>query len=404
VTSGSWKAFLALLVFTMGTSIITPLIPLYAERFDLGAGMLTLLFATYTATVVPVMLVMGNLSDRIGRKSVMLPAMAAISAASLVFALADSVPLLFVGRVLQGMAIGGFLGVGAAFVVDHARPERRHAAAMLASVGFRLGFGLGPGLAGIVAQYASDPIHRPFEGHLALMALAFAAILLAPETVPRRRVRVEVRIGVPEGQARGFATFLGPAGFLMSFLDAALLSVVPLYIVQTLEVRNVAIVGLVGFLILGMGGFTPLVLGRLEPRRAVIAGICVSAVASLLVVAAAAADTVALVVLAAALIGFTNGLILQGGTAICGITVPLQDRGKLVSAFYMCCYAGTTPIVGLGYLAGAIGLTGALAIWSGVALALGAFVVGVGGRVFRRVVPYVEPPPAPAARLEEAAA
>ncbi len=64
------------------------------------------------------------------------------------FALAESVPLLFAGRVLQGLAIGGFLGVGAAFVVDHARDNSKALAAALAGVFFRLGFGLGPGFAG----------------------------------------------------------------------------------------------------------------------------------------------------------------------------------------------------------------------------------------------------------------
>ena len=405
MTRSSWRAFIGLLVFTMGTSIITPLLPLYAERFELGAGMLTLLFAAYSGTVVPTMLVMGSLSDRIGRKRVMLPAMAIITGASLVFAMSDSVPLLFLGRVLQGLAIGSFLGVGTAFVVDHARAERRAWAAMIAGLGFRLGFGLGPGLAGVVAEYASDPTHRPFEGHVILMALAILAVLLAPETITRRRPpRLEVRVGVPRGQMRGFATFIGPAGFLMSFLDATLLSVVPLYIFQTLEYRNVAVVGLVGFLILGMGGFTPFIFGRIEPRRGVMVGIACSSLASLLVVAAAGIGTVALVVVAAAVIGFTNGVILQSGTAICGIAVPLHDRGKLISAFYMCCYAGTLPTVGLGYLSGAVGLTSTLMVFSGVALLIAAFILLVGSRLFREVIPHVEAQAIADRPLEEVAA
>ena len=391
MTLNSWKAFIALFIFTMGTSIITPLIPLYATQFDLGAGTLTLLFATYTATVVPVMLLMGNLSDRIGRKRVMLPAMLAISAASLIFAFTASVPLLFAGRVLQGIAIGGFLGVGAAFVMDHAAPERRERAALFASVGFRLGFGLGPGLAGFVSEYTDRSIHTPFQGHLILMVVAIGAVLMAPETVARRRARLETRIGIPAGQGMGFATFLGPAGFLLSYLDAALLALVPLYIARTLDVDSVIVPGLVGFLILGMGGLTPLVLGRVEPRRGMMIGVSVSSVASLLVVGAAAADTVAPVIVAAGVIGFSNGLILQGGTAICGITVPLHDRGKLISAFYMCCYSGTLPIVGMGYLSYAVGLTAALAVWAAFGLLLAAFILLVGGRVFRRVTPYVEP-------------
>ena len=141
MTQGSWKALIGLFVLTMGTSIITPLLPLYQSHFGLSTGTLTLLFVTYTVTVVPTMLVAGNLSDRLGRKRLMLPSMAVLTAASLVFALTDSVPLLFIGRVLQGLGIGGFLGVGVAFVVDHARPASKALAATLGGVFFRIGFG-----------------------------------------------------------------------------------------------------------------------------------------------------------------------------------------------------------------------------------------------------------------------
>jgi MFS family permease len=392
MTRGSWLAFVGLAIFTMGTSIVTPLFPLYAEQFNLSAGTITLLFATYTATVVPTMLIAGNLSDMLGRKRLILPAMATITAASLVFGFTTSVTMLFAGRILQGLAIGMFLGVGAAFVVDHARPERRELAAQVAGVGFRLGFGLGPGLAGILAQYASDPIHRPFHWHALLMVVAILAIVFAPETLPRRRgLRFAIRVGVPPGQFRGFATFIAPAGFLMSFFDATLLSLVPLYMVDTLGTRNLALVGLVGFLVLGAGAFTPLIFRGLPPRRAMITGVVASTCGSLLVVAAAGVGTVALVIVAAGIIGFTNGLILQGATSICSLVVPANERGKLVSALYMCCYAGTVPSVALGYLSRGIGLTATMAVFSAAAACLASFVLLVGRRNFREVVVYQEP-------------
>jgi MFS family permease len=320
--------------------------------------------------------------------------MATITAASLLFAFTTSVPMLFAGRFLQGLAIGMFLGVGAAFVVDGARPERREAAALLAGVGFRLGFGLGPGLAGLLAQYGSDPIHRPFQWHAALMIVGILAIVAAPETLKRRSGRsLKVRIGVPAGQFRAFATFIAPAGFLMSYLDATLLSLVPLYMVETLGVQNLAVVGLVGFLILATGGLTALVFRRMEPRRAIITGVVASTIGSLLVVGASVADTAVLVILAAAVIGCTNGLILQGGTTICSCVVPIHERGKLVSALYMCCYAGTVPSVALGYLSRAIGLTATMAVFSAVAAMIASFVLVVGRRNFREVIVYREPRP-----------
>ncbi len=389
MTRGSWYAFVGMLVFTMGTSIVTPLFPLYKQEFHLSNGTVTLLFATYTVTVVPTMLVAGNLSDLLGRKRLILPGMATITAASLVFAFTTSLSALFVGRVLQGLAIGMFLGVGAAFVVDHARPEDRQKAAQLAGLGFRLGFGLGPGLAGIMAQYLSDPLHRPFRWHAMVMIVGIVAILLAPETLRRRPgARFAVRVGVPEGQFRGFATFMAPAAFLMSFLDATLLSLAPLYMAETLNVRNIALIGLVGFLVLAAGGFTPLVFRNLDPRRAVMAGVALSTICSLLVVGAAAANTAVLVIVAAGVIGFTNGLILQGATTIASLVVPIEERGKLVSALYMCAYSGTVPSVALGYLSRAIGLTWTMAVFSAVAALIATFVLTVGRRNLPVVLPY----------------
>lgn len=396
MTRASWTATIALLIFTMGTSIVTPLFPLYQQDFNLTDGQVTLLFAAYTLTVVPTMLVMGGVSDRIGRRKVMLPAMVCITAASLVMAFATNVEMLFLGRILQGLAIGSFLGVGTAFIVDHARIGEKAWAAIVAGLAFRLGFGLGPGMAGVVAQHSSNPTRTPFEIHVGLMVIAFIAFAVTPETI-RRLPKAHggpgiwrIQVGVPEGQMRGFATFLAPAAFLLGFLDATLLSVVPLYMATSLHVHNLALIGLVGFLELGLGGVTPLFARNVPPRTAVMWGAGGGALASLLVVTASTANSVGLVLAAAAIIGLLNGLTLQGATAICGVSAPLRERGKLISALYMCAYAGTIPTIALGYLAQDIGLTKAVGVFSAGAMILAAFVILVGGRVFRQVVPYQE--------------
>ncbi len=390
MTRGAYLALVALLVFTMGTSIITPLLPLYAGQFDLSNGTLTLLFATYTVTVVPTMLLAGSLSDRVGRKRVLIPAMLVLACGSIVFAFTESVSMLFVGRVLQGLAMGMFLGVGTAFVVDHALPQKRALAAMAAGAFFRLGFGLGPGMAGLVAEYWGNPIHRPFQVHLVLLAVGLGCVIIARETVPRRPFKIEVRAGVPPGQMRGFAGFLAPAAFTMSFMEGTVLSVVPLYLFKTLGERNVAIAGLCGFLVLGVGGMTPLITRNIRPRNAVMIGLGASAAVTWLIAAAAVGSSALLVVVAAGIMGFLNGMILQGATVICSTVVPLEERGKLLSSLYMCAYAGTVPAVGLGYLSLAIGLTHTLVVFSILACLLALWVIVFGRTMFPRVIPYEE--------------
>ena len=390
MTRGSYLALIALLVFTMGTSIITPLIPLYQQEYALSNGVLMLLFATYTATVVPTMLLAGNASDRLGRKRLAIPAMLVMTSASLVFSFTDAVPLLFVGRVLQGLAIGMYLGVGTAFVIDHALPGAKALASITAGAAFRIGFGLGPLFAGIVAQYWGNPLHRPFEIHVVLMMVGLACVLVARETVRRRPYRFEMRVGMPPGQGVGFAGFIGPAAFTMSFMEGTVLSLVPLFLYNTLGATNVAIAGLCGFLVLGLGGMTPIVTRNVDPRRAVMIGVVISALVTWLIAGAAFVGSAAMVVAAAGILGFVNGMILQGGTVICGTIVPLEERGKLMSALYMCAYAGTVPTVGLGYLSQAVGLTNALIVFSCIAGVLAAWIVLVGRRLFPRVIPYVE--------------
>ncbi len=396
MTSGSWKALIGLFVLTMGTSTLTPLLPLYKEHFGISTATATLLFVTYTITVVPTMLIAGNLSDRLGRKRLLLPAMAIMTLASLVFAFAESVPLLFAGRVLQGLAIGGFLGVGAAFVVDHAKVQSKALAAALAGVFFRLGFGLGPGLAGIAAQYGPNPRHFPFQIHIVLMLIGMVAVATAAETLMRNPHpgRFRIRIGVPQGQALGFLTFVAPAIFMMSFIEGTFLSVVPIFVFDTLAVHNLAVVGLIGFLTLALGGIAPFIVRGLDPRRSLMIGVSTSSLLSFLIVASSQLETVWLVLAAATIIGLTNGFLLYGGTVICGTIVPIGERGKLMSLLYMCAYAGTIPTVALGYMADAIGLTATLTIFSCVAVALAAFVLIVGRRNFREVITYEPPPPA----------
>ncbi len=285
-------------------------------------------------------------------------------------------------------------------MVDHARADSKALAAALAGVFFRLGFGLGPGIAGITAQYAANPRHLIFEIHIVLMIIGMIAVATASETLMRRQrgQPFRIRIGVPEGQALGFLTFVAPAAFMMSFIEGTLLSVVPIFVVETLHVHNLAVVGAIGFLTLAVGGLAPFVAGNLDPRRSVMLGVGVSAALSFLIVASSQVDAVGLVIFAAGAIGFINGFILYGGTVIAGTIVPIEERGKLMSLLYTFAYAGTVPTVALGYLADSIGLTGSLLIFSIAASCIALFVLLVGRRFFREVVPYVEtvvvaPPP-----------
>ncbi len=87
-------------------------------------------------------------------------------------------------------------------------------------------------------------------------------------------------------------TFVAPATFLMSFIEGTFLSVVPIFVFDTLNVRNLAVVGLIGFLTLALGGLAPFLARGLDPRKAIMIGVSTSSLLSFLIVASSQLDSV----------------------------------------------------------------------------------------------------------------
>ena len=172
-----WRTWSVLVLFALGTSLITPLIPLYQDRLGFSDTVVTLFLGCYVAALVPSMLTLGQLSDRIGRKAVLLGAIATLAVAQA----SSSSPSrtstgLLIARAIQGLATGAFFGTCTAFLVDAAPPGRTPFVAVLGSVSVRLGLGFGPGIGGLIAQYSDAPLRLPFELHLIAIALAAALV------------------------------------------------------------------------------------------------------------------------------------------------------------------------------------------------------------------------------------
>ena len=111
------RAVLVLFAVAAGTNVPTPLLLVYKVQLGLSAETLTALFGVYAAGLVPSLLVAGPLSDRIGRRGVVLPFVAMSALASLLFVVAaHSLPLLFLARFLQGVVSGAVFSVGSAWI------------------------------------------------------------------------------------------------------------------------------------------------------------------------------------------------------------------------------------------------------------------------------------------------
>ena len=203
------RTFLVLVLFAIGTSLITPLIPIYKRELGFSDTVVTLFLVCYVIALVPSMLTLGQLSDRVGRKPVLAAAIATLALAQVVLITQPQLWAILIARALQGAATGAFFGTCTAFLVEQTRPARRGQVATLSSVSVRGGLALGPGLGGLFAEYLPEPLRLPFAVHLGGLAIALVILWALPETVtpgPRRplKLRLEVPAAIADPRHRQF--------------------------------------------------------------------------------------------------------------------------------------------------------------------------------------------------------
>jgi MFS family permease len=181
-----WVMIVAYLGLMFAASAPSPLYVVYQARWHFSAITLTSIFGVYALALLLTLLTVGGLSDFIGRKPVLLAGFTALVASMVVFAHADGVGWLYLGRVLQGLAAGSSLGALSAGLIDFAGPRHQRFAGLVNSLVPSLGLALGALGAGGLVQFAPAPTVLVFVLLAALFAVVLVAVAAGPETERRR--------------------------------------------------------------------------------------------------------------------------------------------------------------------------------------------------------------------------
>jgi MFS family permease len=177
-------SIIGLALFTSGTP--SPLYETYRALWGFSSVVLTLVYATYAFGVLTSLLLAGAISDRVGRRPVLIVALAALMLTTVVFMAADSVAWLFVARAIQGLATGPALGVAGAALLD-LHPRRDSSAVGLANgVASTGGIGLGVLVSAMIVEVLPAPRVLPYVAAFVLLAIAFLGALAMPEPVKSR--------------------------------------------------------------------------------------------------------------------------------------------------------------------------------------------------------------------------
>ena len=378
-----WRMWAAAWIVTAIFILSNSATPLYV-RWQAGIGfssaMLTAIFAAYIFGLLLTLLVAGHLSDRFGRRPVLLPGLCAAIIACLLFAGAQSVAMLLVARFLSGMAVGAAVSAGMASIVDLGGPERKRQASLLASVSMVLGAGLGPLLAGSLALALSEPIVPIFAAELAILASATLIAFLLPlrKATPPAEAAWRLRLpSVPRPNrlhlAFGIAVF-GPGITATSFV----LSLGPSLLSQLIGVTSPLIAGAMACVMFLTATGVQFLVRSFSVRTMFLLGAAATVLSMAGIGMAISASGAVVLIIAALLAGGGQGLGQLGGLTLIGLHVPGERRAEANAVLNIGGYipAGLMPMA-----------TGFVIDWAGLATGAASFafilaVVAIAGGVF----------------------
>ena len=183
--------FLTVFIHLVGFGLLLPLLPYYAETYGATGVAVGLLNTSYSLMQFVFSPLWGRLSDRIGRRPVIIGSLIATAVSYVVFGLAASLPVLFASRIFAGIA-GGVIPTTQAYVADTTTPAGRTKGMGLIGAAFGLGFIFGPALGGILSRYGySVPAFA--AAALALISALFALVLLPESLTPDKRAAAAAR-------------------------------------------------------------------------------------------------------------------------------------------------------------------------------------------------------------------
>lgn len=356
--AGTWWAGAALLfAAAFGTNVSTPLLLVYRERLDLSPAVLTAIFGVYALGLAPSLLLGGPASDRLGRTRVLLPAVALAGVASLLFLPgADSEPMLFVARFVQGLASGAAFSVGSAWLQDLTGADRPQLAARRASLALNIGFCLGPLSAGLLATYVVLPTTLPYLVHVGLVVVMLAvAVVVARGRDPWRGApgapgsRLLSRPGLVGPARRRFWRTLVPTAVCVYAFPSVAVTVLPLTLRR--EAHAVAFTGIVAAVALGAGAVVQ-PFARYAGRHIGPAGAALGTAGYGLGVAASLTQSLPYVLAGALLLGAGSGLCLNAGLVLVQQLSTVATRGALNGVFYAWAYVGfAAPLLCTAFVA-----------------------------------------------------
>ncbi|WUJ73749.1 MFS transporter [Kribbella soli] len=352
---GFWVIAAAFLTTMAFSTIPTPLYAIYQQRDGFPTYVITVIFASYAVGVMASLYLAGHVSDWLGRRRVALLAVLAEALSAAIFLIWSAVPGLLVARFICGVGVGVLTATATAHLSELrqiARPgEDPSRSALISSMVNLGGLAFGPLIGGLLAQYVSAPLQRPYEIFLVLLLLSAVGIALVPETVERLEERPAYRpqrVALPSSARPLF--FASAIGAFAAFAIFGLFtSLAPTFLAGVLHHTSRLLAGVVTFAVFIAGAVSQAVFVRLSRPHQLRLGLVAMSVGLVGVAAGGLIPNLWLFIIGGVVAGVGVGLVFRGAVATAASLADPSSRGEVLAALFLIAYAGLAiPVLAIG--------------------------------------------------------
>ncbi|MFC7532257.1 MFS transporter [Actinoplanes sp. GCM10030250] len=352
--AGFWAIALAFLTAMAFSTVPTPLYPLYMARDGFSTFTVTVVFAVYAAGVVVSLLLAGHISDRLGRKRVLLPALALELLAAVLFLTSASLPILLTARFLTGLGVGMITATATAYLQElhaaHRPSASRHRFEVVSTAANSGGLGLGTLIAGLLAQFSYGPLRTPYVIFLVLLTVSLIAVALTPETVPPQAEKYRYRpqrIGVHGDRTTYLAA--AAAAFASFAVFGVFTSLAPGFVAGTLHHPSRALAGAVVFAVFGAAAVAQTLTGGLSAPAKSALGLLAQAGGIVVLVLGMHTESLPLFLLGGVSAGIGAGVLFKAALGSVAASAAPAERGAALAGLFLIAYIGLgVPAIGLG--------------------------------------------------------
>jgi MFS family permease len=332
--------------FLAGSSAPTPLYAVYEAAWGFTPITITVVFGIYAIAVLGALLVLGSLSDYVGRRPVLIVAALLQAVAMLIFATATSVSALILARIVQGISAGGALGAVGAGMLDIDRQKGTIANA----VGPMLGTATGAIASGLLVQYCPAPLHLVYWMFFSIFLTQAAGVVLMAESVsakPGALASLRPQFHLPPA-VRAPMMLAVPTLLSVWALAGFYGSLAPSLARQLAGGGSLLLGGLALFVLAGSGALTVLYLRAHGAHALMQLGTAALVAGVALIVAAISGDSLAWFFVGTAIAGMGFGVGFQGAIRSVASLAEAHERAGVLSVLYVVAYLsmGVPAILG----------------------------------------------------------